>query len=307
MRRKINVVGTGTYTISLPKEWVRQKKLRKGDELELTVGPAGELVVAGRTGTNGGRKKKIVFDKHKPWHIRTIISTAYREGYDELEISFKDRAPVQDLKKLVGSLYGFEIIEDAPNIRIKWILQEYDDPREIVMKIFRIIRMQFEVMEKALSNEKVDFSEIRYLRERTLTYRDYAMRIIYSKSSEVAVEHELRNVVFLLDKYGASHADLLCYFLDNEVKLSKVSKGLMRESHELFNELCNAFQKNDEKLAANCYEKLYSKMKEDIIRGEYVRFFQKHNVDINTFLTYFHHIKILFSLASRTQGLTILQ
>ena len=35
MKRKINAVGTGTLTVSLPNKWAQKYNLKKGDELNV--------------------------------------------------------------------------------------------------------------------------------------------------------------------------------------------------------------------------------------------------------------------------------
>ncbi|MDP7323990.1 MAG: AbrB/MazE/SpoVT family DNA-binding domain-containing protein [Candidatus Woesearchaeota archaeon] len=35
MKRKVNLVGINTLTVSLPSKWVKEHNIRKGDELEM--------------------------------------------------------------------------------------------------------------------------------------------------------------------------------------------------------------------------------------------------------------------------------
>ena len=82
MKRKINRVGPATYTVSLPKKWVEEQKLKKGDEIE--VEERGNTVVVSSSKNPVAKRAKVHVIPHKATLIRTIYH-CYKNGLDELD------------------------------------------------------------------------------------------------------------------------------------------------------------------------------------------------------------------------------
>ena len=112
MKRKINKVGPGTYTISLPKKWVEQQLLKKGDEIDLEE--KGSILVVNTSKKPIMKRVKV----HVPLYNHTILRTlyhSYRSGAEEVELTFDNKDCIKIVESIIGTLMGFEIIEQTDN------------------------------------------------------------------------------------------------------------------------------------------------------------------------------------------------
>jgi phosphate uptake regulator len=87
MRRKINLVGVSTLTVSLPKKWVENQKLKKGDEIDLLEENNG-LLLTTKPQLNQREILHLNITDLDRTSILIAIRGAYRAGYDEIHIQF---------------------------------------------------------------------------------------------------------------------------------------------------------------------------------------------------------------------------
>ena len=110
MRRKVIQLAEKTLVISLPSKWVKSQGVQKGSELE--VEPAeGKLIVSTKKSLRP--KKAIIHLTGTPDLIRKRINTAYKRGYDELELTFSDPKAISAIKKELDVLLGYEIVKQG--------------------------------------------------------------------------------------------------------------------------------------------------------------------------------------------------
>jgi len=165
MKRKINKVGPGTLTISLPKKWIERNGLGKGDELELEE-KANEIMIRSQN-QKIIRKVKI----HVPLHKKTIIRVlfyAYKSGAEEVELTFDDPECGKIVEESMGRFIGFEVIETGEN---KVIVKDIADIKEkdfektfrrfidltifFVNKVYQnLVDCDFEALKKTLMIER---------------------------------------------------------------------------------------------------------------------------------------------------------
>ena len=75
MKRKVNQVGTGTLTISLPVNWVKDNNIRKGDELDLLV--KGKELRLGSASKTDFMSTQISLTSNNSRYIFQIIRNLY--------------------------------------------------------------------------------------------------------------------------------------------------------------------------------------------------------------------------------------
>lgn len=126
--RKIQFTGRSSYIISLPKSWVKKYGLKQGDSVPIVVNPDGTITVFPGEPKEVSEKKvlEISNEYSSDMAVRLVIS-AYIQGYDALEILFREEAPLYKVKirKILQSLPGVEIILDEPHrILAKSLLDE---------------------------------------------------------------------------------------------------------------------------------------------------------------------------------------
>src|SRR3989344_3894477 len=112
MKRKINLVGTGTLTISLPSSWVKKNNLQKGEELEITE-KNNELILSSEK--KNEEKKEITIDIPSSTNFsRRFIQVPYIQGYDVIKFTSNDPKVFQKIEENMYTVIGFQI-EDLAN------------------------------------------------------------------------------------------------------------------------------------------------------------------------------------------------
>ncbi|RLE63322.1 MAG: hypothetical protein DRJ49_05775 [Thermoprotei archaeon] len=121
-RRKIQITGRTTYTVSLPKDWVNRNKLEKGSEVMiLDRGDRLEVVLAKPMKFCTEPKLNKVTLEVTPDEISSIerlLIAYYEAGYDIIEIV---QNPVlseelrNSMRRILLRLSGLEVVEEAAN------------------------------------------------------------------------------------------------------------------------------------------------------------------------------------------------
>src|SRR3989344_4487676 len=110
MKRRVIQIANSTQLISLPRKWALKNNIKKGDELEVTMD--GPQLTVGTTRKPEPESYKINFPRGS-LYIRRALSTLYKLGYDEVEISYDDPALINQIKPHCDELLGFEIIQQS--------------------------------------------------------------------------------------------------------------------------------------------------------------------------------------------------
>jgi phosphate uptake regulator len=142
--RKVQRVGRGSYVVSLPKDWVRNANLEKGDEITFRLQQDSSLVLTPAKMIEGGESSsKLAFKEYtifvneedNPQSVCRKIISLYLVSSDLIHVHFRNSEISQVHKKAINNLVkntllGVEIINESPN--------------EIVLKIL-ILHTQFPV------------------------------------------------------------------------------------------------------------------------------------------------------------------
>lgn len=115
--RKIISFGSSSYVISVPKSWVRENKLKKGDVVHIE-NKKSELAVYPSEINRQEEPKRIHIDLDKKSLalVQTQIVSAYLKGYDIIDIrgdSLEEQSP--KIKAILRNLTGLEIIQQSAN------------------------------------------------------------------------------------------------------------------------------------------------------------------------------------------------
>jgi hypothetical protein len=120
--------------------------------------------------------------------IRTIITNAYRLGYDKIKIKFKKNL-FETIKQVVEkNLLGFEIIKrEEDYCELESITEPAEEQFEnIFSKIFLSIEELFKMLEKLSQGKKIHFeNEIKNIQK----YDNFCKRIIVKKGKENNILH----------------------------------------------------------------------------------------------------------------------
>ncbi|MFC1731398.1 PhoU domain-containing protein [candidate division KSB1 bacterium] len=122
--RKIISFGNSSFVISMPKGWIRENKLKKGDSLNIEEKKDELLIYPGQNDKKEEPKQiTINIDGKGISLIRTEVVSAYMNGYDTIEIQGPVEKDAPKIKALLRDLSGLEIIQqDARKIVAKDLL-----------------------------------------------------------------------------------------------------------------------------------------------------------------------------------------
>lgn len=111
--RKIQVTGEGTYTVSLPKTWVKKNKLEKGDAISI-VEQGDELSL--RLKEEKDREYRVKVKTGDAEFLSRILITKYIQGYDSIVFCVEghiDPSLREHLIKSSGYLIGLELFGET--------------------------------------------------------------------------------------------------------------------------------------------------------------------------------------------------
>lgn len=113
--RKIIGFGNGGYVVSLPRNWIRDNKLKKGDILNFDERKE-ELVFSITSRSHKKEEKSVTIEvgDKDPERVKAEIVSAYLRNFDTIKIiskkKFKDAVEV---KNILRDLAGIEILEQT--------------------------------------------------------------------------------------------------------------------------------------------------------------------------------------------------
>tara|TARA_Y100000031_G_C8191181_1_gene371468 strand:- start:35 stop:1003 length:969 start_codon:yes stop_codon:yes gene_type:complete len=115
--RKIISFGSSSFVISVPKTWIRENKLKKGDVVHIE-NKKNELAVYPSEVVRDEEPKRIHIDidKKSLQLVQSQIVSAYLKGYDVIDIR-GDAVEKQSakIKTILRNLTGLEIIQQSSN------------------------------------------------------------------------------------------------------------------------------------------------------------------------------------------------
>ncbi len=134
--RRIQKTGGSTYVVSLPKKWITDAGLGKGDQVVLSYSGDGSLSVSPdvQTETEKLSKQVEVSQDTDPKALLRQLIGAYVTGFDIIEVRAKNRIPAE-LRKTVQDfsrrVIGPEIVEESSTLIV---LQDVADHADLAMK-----------------------------------------------------------------------------------------------------------------------------------------------------------------------------
>lgn len=251
MKRKLVKQGASTMMVSLPSKWIKANNLDKGDEIDLEE-KKNSLII------NPEAKKKkseteIQLTGLTESSIRTIITNAYRIGYDKIKVNFADESALPIIQKTLDkNLIGFEIIKrNEKGCEIENITEpSYEQFDNIFSKIFLNIEELFQIASSNLNGEEHEFEDI----ERKIQQFDNFCRRVIAKS-EIYDRMQLK-WAFHTELIHAQRElyHLLRYLEKNKVKADKEAFSLLEDSKNIFQMLEKAYQEKNISLLEKIHE-----------------------------------------------------
>lgn len=126
--RKVQLTGKSTYTVSLPKKWVREYNIRKGNTIGLVEKEDGALLILPEaTEVEVPSEKSIEIKKGYPASlIPRLIIASYLSGYELIRLKL-EHGGFEQVKEATKVLAGIEILrEKEGEVVLKCLIDEKD-------------------------------------------------------------------------------------------------------------------------------------------------------------------------------------
>ncbi len=222
MKRKINRVGTGTLTVSLPSKWASSHALKPGDEVE--VEEKGRQLVVSSGEEVPWLKKRIDLGKYGFFH-KNFLCGVYHLGYDEVEVRFKGEEEFKAIKDLLPQFIGFELMsQSGDRCVIKDISKVSENEFDTVLRrtFLLLIDMSERCQEAIAKREFGRLQEIRRLEFTNNKLTDYCRRILNKKGYK---EENKTNIAYILihalERVADEYKRICDYFGKEEVTVRK--------------------------------------------------------------------------------------
>src|SRR4030042_1104138 len=105
MKRKVIKQGPSSFMVCLPKDWVRQKEVKKGQELNVEI--IGETIQISIEEFDSN--KDVLELKFDEMDLEQIYNV-YSEGFPGINIQFESEREFKKIKKIVDSLIGGDFL-----------------------------------------------------------------------------------------------------------------------------------------------------------------------------------------------------
>jgi len=175
MKRKVNLVGQSTHTVSLPNKWVKENNIQKGDELD--VFPEIGAITFAKSGAFKKKSKEITLniDGFTYLSLSKYILVLYITNYDKITFTYtkdvvhhpkkrKDMSLKKTIQKITNRFIGVEIISQSSNrTEIScFVAEESPDLKNIEKRIQYLIKETANEILQATEGDYSKFHETIY-------------------------------------------------------------------------------------------------------------------------------------------------
>ncbi len=185
--RRLVKTGAETYTISLPKQWVKQNKLNKGDLLFLKE--LGNKVELSTEAKDEKEKKEatITIDKKDVGSIRRETISAYINNSTEFVfIGDGLSKKLEDIRKILHNFLALEVVEQT---QTKLVVKDYLDLKEFSLD--NTLRRMDMLIKSIIADSKNALKEKGV--SKSLVYRDYEVDKLFFLISRLVRSREIES------------------------------------------------------------------------------------------------------------------
>ncbi len=290
-RRKIQLVAGTTYSVSLPKEWVKKSKLKEKDEIVFHEKNDGSMVISACAPEE--EKTNDIYlniDEYIPI-IDQILFAIYYQGIENITLFSRKKLTKEvrlRIRETLTYMSGTEITyEDKEKIKIKVLLDKSKvEVHQILYRIYLLIESSVLNLMEDLNIDEIAFNESEIDRLYHLMAKIVSVSLI---DSNVLYSSKIRNIslipsYFLISKKLENLADnvshLSKYLYENRVvfesreeilklilsELSRSIRHIAGKSSRVFERVDKEeFRKIDERIA-KIPDKRIQKYLEDMVR-----------------------------------------
>jgi phosphate uptake regulator len=251
MKRKVNLVGQNTLTVSLPSDWVKKNNIKKGDEIDINVN--GDILQFFLGNIKLSKGAIIEIDKSTQSFTKSIISNCYKKGYDEIKIKYLDEEASLDVQKAVDSLLGMELLDSEEgysiikNVAIGMV-SEFDP---MLKKSFNlVINLSKKILENVQNNNFEDYENIYNINFLITKYTDFCKRLLNKNDKHKDNFIFLYLITHNLEKISNQYKYIAEFGYNNKTeKFSQETIKFLKDVNDMFELFVQAYySKNKSKI-----------------------------------------------------------
>jgi len=246
MKRKLVKQANQAFTITLPISWVRENRLKAGDDIDLEISEKNIIIRTDKRSMGG----KVVLDLEKFDRRKSItyINSCYAKGIDELELKTG-----LDVYKIISQNMGYAVVEERQG---KHMIKDVSGqanalPEEMFKQVLQMLLTFYEAALKDVFQEhKADEETVASMDREINKYTFFLQRQIMKHAYEdQAVGRIMFAYSFWLEHLGDLISRLWRAQIMNKIKLSNIDEEIcnlgMKSLQALFQA---AYQFSDDKI-----------------------------------------------------------
>lgn len=272
MKRKVIKQGLNAYTITLPTTWVKQNNITRKSEVD--VNEENNILTIYPNYNKEHKSIELNLEGFSNTLIWRKILSAYRTGYDEIKIQFKNTKnkmvysaftydtifngmnkkekldAIEIIQLVVNRSIGLEIIEQGPNYcTIKEMseisIKELDN---VIRRMFLILINISEQIEKSVQEKTLEDLKNMHLIDTNLDrLEDFCIRILnkigYREPQKTTT---IYNIIFFLELIGDEYKELSMNIL-NTTKIKDDIQQILVTTNELLRLFYKTYYEYDDK------------------------------------------------------------
>jgi len=262
--RKLIRFGDSSYVVSLPKKWVDDHKLSKGDLISLREDGA-HLFISPASQENGKktlRETSINVDELKTIkHLKSQLSAAYVNNFDTIVLR-GDTLSSFDVSSLLSSFIALEIVQKSKNRIVLKDFLNIDDLSlpDTLRRVHYTLQSMLEDMREALHKGKDCWDDLKD-RDRSINSLSYLIFKALKRSSQPSYRERLGldvdavifywNTITLLEDIGNQLKRIAAL----QLKLDPSALSLFDQVSLYYGNMMTAFFKKDQLALTNLSRK----------------------------------------------------
>lgn len=265
--RKLQLIGGSSFMVSLPKNWVKENELKRGDEIFLKV-ENNIITIYPKKFFEVSRVASVKIEKlprYDEKFLRRYIYALYIQGIDEILIEDPNinARLISKVGEIMKDLIGMEIIDASDGfIKLKCMTAVDFDVYGVVRRMTQIIKNMLQTI-KYSTQDSSFIKDVRSLENDANRLYLLAVRqehrLIREFSSptrwnELRLILGIRTVAKLLEEIADSLRDFSNYLLKINPKEKIIDH--LDEVEKSFEKVCEAYFNSDVKLAEDSIEDL---------------------------------------------------
>lgn len=226
--RKIQLVGSRSYAITLPKQWAKLNRLKNHDTVFIQTTPSNELLIKKTDNQKQTPKSISLTVENKDTLIEFLVFCFYK-NIDHITLNF----PVNDyqspmiIRQALKYLEGYEITqEDEKTIEISFLFHDVNITiPKLIMRMYYLIKLQLSSLQakNIVANDDAEIATDRLFHLSTKIFFSCLHNATKWNDNEIQNYEDLF-FVHIISKRLENISDNLCKLKDREINKNEFSQ-----------------------------------------------------------------------------------